>query len=203
MNESESFILENQVPQSEAATNEPPSPPVQDENYLVPGLSTQTPPPAINEILGTFRGEVLQGTDGDDIIYGFQGRDTLIGGAGNDTLIGGLDGDVLIGGAGSDHFVYDSFGERTDVIVDFNVYEDQLVLTNVFAELNYNGTDPVADGYLQFVPDELDTTKTRVQIDPDGSYGSTPFRTMAVLENVSPEELTIFDTELMVRNVII
>jgi hypothetical protein len=63
-----------------------------------------------------------------------------------------------------------------DTIADFNVNEDMLVLTNLFAALNYNGIDPIADGYLQFVQDG---SRTRVQVDPDSIQGAFPFTTIA------------------------
>jgi len=145
-------------------------------------------PQVLNEIKGTSGSEQLIGTNSDDEIRGSEGRDTLIGGAGNDILIGGLDGDRLIGGEGSDRFVFDSFDERTDTIADFNVNEDMLVLTNLYAKLNYKGVNPVADGYLKFVQDG---SNTRVQVDPDGVGGAFPFTTVAVLEQVTPEPLKV------------
>jgi len=143
-------------------------------------------PQILNEISGTSDNEPLIGTESNDIIRGFQGRDTLNGSGGNDVLVGGLDGDRLTGGQGRDQFVYDSFDERTDTIADFNVNEDMLVLTNLFAALNYNGIDPIADGYLQFVQDG---SRTRVQVDPDSIQGAFPFTTIAILENVAATSL--------------
>jgi Ca2+-binding RTX toxin-like protein len=120
-------------------------------------------------------------------VIGTDGRDTLIGTSGDDILIGGLGGDTLTGGEGADQFVYESFSDRTDTITDFNPDEDMVVLTDVFAEIGYQGIDPIADGYLQFVQDG---SKARVQIDPDG-VGFHAFRTMASLENVAIESLAV------------
>ncbi len=145
-------------------------------------------PEVLHEIKGTSASEQLIGTNSDDEIRGFEGRDTLSGGAGNDILIGGVHGDHLIGGEGSDRFVFDSFDERTDTIADFNVNEDMLVLTNLFANLKYNGINPIADGYLQFVQDGL---STKVQVDPDGVDGAFPFTTVAILEQVTSEPLKV------------
>jgi hypothetical protein len=121
-------------------------------------------------------------------VIGTDGRDTLIGTSGDDILIGGLGGDTLTGGEGADQFVYESFSDRTDTITDFNPDEDMVVLTDVFAEIGYQGIDPIADGYLQFVQDG---SKARVQIDPDGVDGFHAFRTMASLENVAIESLSV------------
>lgn len=142
----------------------------------------------MGKILGTSSSDQLTGTDKNDIIRGFGGRDTLIGGAGDDILVGGLDGDRLTGGDGNDQFVYNSFDERTDVITDFQVNADQLVLTNVFTALSYSGVDPIADGYMQFVQQG---SNTRVQIDPDGVNGSFPFQTIAILESVNTGDLIV------------
>jgi len=121
-------------------------------------------------------------------VIGTDGRDTLIGTTGNDILIGGLGGDTLTGGAGADQFVYESFSDRTDKITDFNPNQDMVVLTDVFIEIGYDGIDPIADGYLQFVQDG---SNARVQIDPDGVDGFQVFRTMAILENVTIEFLSV------------
>lgn len=120
-------------------------------------------------------------------LIGSNGRDTLIGTKGNDILIGGLGGDTLTGGAGADKFVYESFSDRTDKITDFKPNQDMVVLTDVFAEIGYQGIDPIADGYLQFVQTGSDA---RVQIDPDGA-GFHAFRTMAILQNVTIESLVV------------
>lgn len=141
-----------------------------------------------NEILGTNNSDDLTGTDGNDLIRGLNGRDTIIGGAGDDTLVGGLGGDLLTGGGGSDSFVFDSISERTDSITDFSVIDDLLDLTNLFAEIEYGGSDPIAEGYLQFMQDD---SSTKVRVDEDGLDGSAPFRTIAVLDSVTATDLVI------------
>jgi Ca2+-binding RTX toxin-like protein len=140
-------------------------------------------------VTGTSRNDELIGTKAkSQILVGFGGRDTLIGGQGNDTLIGGSDGDLLTGGEGSDRFVYNSFNERTDVITDFNVNEDSLLLTKLFANLNYKGVNPIADGYMEF---SQQGSSTMVQVDPDGFNSSWPFMTLVVLENVTAGNLEV------------
>ncbi|NEP00239.1 MAG: type I secretion C-terminal target domain-containing protein [Symploca sp. SIO2E9] len=139
------------------------------------------------KINGTKNADYLTGTNADDIITGGEGRDIITGGEGNDTLLGGLDGDIITGGMGSDDFVFESFNERTDRITDFSASEDRLVLTQVFAELDYLGNNPVADGYLQFVQTG---SSTRVQIDQDG-LEPAPFRTIAILLNFNASDLVV------------
>lgn len=145
-------------------------------------------------ILGLEGWDILNGGAGNDSLEGAEGRDSLIGGAGDDTLVGGLDSDYLIGdnpdlmGGGRDQFVYNSFSERTDRILDFKANEDSLVLTNVMAEFGYQGNNPVADGYLRFVQQGANT---RVQVDPDGVSGPYPFMTLTILENATATDLIV------------
>lgn len=139
-------------------------------------------PESLTEIIGTSAGDLLIGTDGDDLLKGLKGRDTLIGGLGDDILVGGMDGDILTGGEGADQFVFNSFYERTDLITDFNVSEDKLILTDVVAGLdNYQGTDPIADGYMRFF--EMGSS-VWVQFDVDGSEGPAVFTTLVELDNL-------------------
>ncbi|MFW8594923.1 calcium-binding protein [Cribrihabitans neustonicus] len=63
----------------------------------------------------------------DNRLDGGAGNDRLTGGGGDDTLIGGRGRDTLIGGAGNDEFVFSS-GFGRDVIRDFTVGEDAIIL---------------------------------------------------------------------------
>lgn len=103
--------------------------------------------PVDQDIIGTSKADDLEGGAGDDEMRGGKGMDELFGGDGNDVLSGnkghdyieGGDGDDLItggkghdellGGEGADTFVFKGrFG--SDVIKDFDVAEDELVLAN-------------------------------------------------------------------------
>ena len=95
---------------------------------------------ADNDYLNGGRGhDFLDGGDGRDSLIGSRGIDILEGGAGNDYLNGGrgkdsLEGeegnDFLVGGRYIDSFIFNPFreGEGDDVIADFNVKSDKLVL---------------------------------------------------------------------------
>ncbi len=139
-----------------------------------------------NEVVGTSSSDRLIGTNANDFLVGLEGNDILIGGAGDDILVGGLGSDILTGGAGRDSFVFNNFNEQTDRIRDFNVVEDQLVLANLLSQLNYNGIDPITDGYLQFVQQGLDIS-LQVKLDDV----NTLFQTIAVIENVNAEDLVV------------
>ena len=73
-----------------------------------------------NRLIGNKRHNRLQGLEGDD---------TLIGGKGNDILIGGNGEDSLIGGIGKDRFQFNSADEGIDLIDDFDVVNDTLVVS--------------------------------------------------------------------------
>lgn len=71
--------------------------------------------------------DVLFGGAGQDLLYGENGNDVLDGGAGNDLLAGGNGNDTMTGGAGADQFLFGK-GGGNDIITDYQVGIDQLVL---------------------------------------------------------------------------
>ena len=80
--------------------------------------------------------DMLYGGPGNDLIYGHGGSDRLFGGTeddrlvageGDDLLRGGLGHDILTGDEGKDSFVI-AAGEGTDIITDFEIEFDTLVL---------------------------------------------------------------------------
>ncbi|BBD63171.1 YD repeat-containing protein (plasmid) [Nostoc sp. HK-01] len=124
--------------------------------------------------------DTLKGNDGDDTLDGGNGNDTLTGGNGNDTLIGGLGSDRLTGGAGNDRFVFNSLTEGTDTITDFSSADDVLVVTVLLANLNYTGTNPIANGYIRGIQSG---SNTLIQVDADGVGSSATFSTLVTLNN--------------------
>jgi Ca2+-binding RTX toxin-like protein len=57
---------------------------------------------SIEDLVGSYHGDVLQGDDRNNIIGGLDGADLLEGLGGQDTLVGGAHGDWLFGGDGND-----------------------------------------------------------------------------------------------------
>lgn len=74
------------------------------------------------EIIGTAGRDVLTGTADDDILIGLEGRD------------------ILSGGDGNDQFVYTRLVDAGDMITDFEVGSDKIVLTQLLDRLGYNGS---------------------------------------------------------------
>ncbi|OKH23518.1 hypothetical protein NIES593_09845 [Hydrococcus rivularis NIES-593] len=108
------------------------------------------------EAFGEQSGLYLHGTRNNDTLQGSAGNDFLGGREGNDILIGGKGSDILVGGAGNDIFNFTSLQDAGDTIRDFSA-GDRLDLSSLFTSLNYLGSDPIADGYLQFQQVGADT----------------------------------------------
>ena len=81
-----------------------------------------------NTISGNGGIDLLFGGDGNDTIQGGSGDDFIYGGAGNDLLNGGAGGDYLKGNSGADYFVFDILDGQTNIIADFEVEVDKLIL---------------------------------------------------------------------------
>ncbi|KPQ32600.1 MAG: Tetratricopeptide repeat/TPR repeat/Hemolysin-type calcium-binding repeat (2 copies) [Phormidium sp. OSCR] len=82
-------------------------------------------------------GRVLFGNEGDDTIIGGAGDDTIFGGQENDSIVGGegndlLSGDrgfdTLTGGGGANQFIVAPGPDDRDVITDFTVGRDKMIL---------------------------------------------------------------------------
>jgi len=71
--------------------------------------------------------DTLHGGKDDDLLKGCSGDDLLLGEMGNDSLVGGNGNDTLTGGEGNNYFVLE-FNSGEDVITDFQVGQDNLVL---------------------------------------------------------------------------
>ena len=123
--------------------------------------------------------DIIEGGKGDDFLFGQGGEDTLnggseedtlLGGSGNDILIGGDHSDTLIGGLGNDiltggtlsddnhtdTFVWQRGDTGTDHIVDFNITDDKLDLSDL---LHGVSAEELAE-YLDFSFDNTTNTTT-------------------------------------------
>ena len=75
----------------------------------------------------------------------------------------------MTGSGGRDQFIYNSIVDAKDKITDFEVGTDNIVFTDLLDSLHYQGSDAIADGYIQFVSKGADTL---VKIDPDSFWCS-------------------------------
>ncbi|MEO0361299.1 MAG: hypothetical protein AAF322_09325, partial [Pseudomonadota bacterium] len=73
----------------------------------------------IENLTGSYHGDLLFGDDGDNELRGEFGDDVLDGGGGSDTLVGGVGDDTLVGGADADVFRFGPWDRGEDLIVDF------------------------------------------------------------------------------------
>ncbi|MBD2679855.1 MULTISPECIES: hypothetical protein [Nostoc] len=120
-----------------------------------------------NIINGTANSDILRGTAKDDIITGF-GK-----------------ADVIITGAGRDSIVYTSLNDRIDLISDFSIGNDKIVLTSLLDSIvpgGYNGTNAISDGYVR-VRSLLGSANLvfSLDIDADGLGNSKTFQTLATI----------------------
>lgn len=81
---------------------------------------------------GNSRKDVFKGGKGRDKLFGKDGNDFLSGGKGGDLLVGGKGDDVLKGGSGADRF---KVGRGHDLVLDFDIGQDQLLLRKKFSGL--------------------------------------------------------------------
>ncbi len=173
-------------------------------NPTNPTPSTNPTPPTdptpLSGIIGTDSSEILTGTVKDDIITGLKGDDNLIGkkgndyiqgGDGNDIIEGGQGKDILTGDSGADIFRYKNINDGIDTIKDFEIGSDRIDISNLFQ--GSMGDD--ADGFnfedsVKFVSTG---SGAKVQVNPfigdDDADGGGHFKTLAVLNNITPNQL--------------
>lgn len=80
-------------------------------------------------LIGDIGNDTLRGGADNDLLMGGANNDLLIGENGNDTLNGGAGTDLLRGGAGVDTFVF-ARGDGSDIVADFAVNADILLLSS-------------------------------------------------------------------------
>lgn len=95
-----------------------------------------------DELHGGDGRDYLNGSSGQDQLFGDDGNDILRGGKGSDEITGGFGNDVLYGGElgrndqTSDTFIFNA-GDGQDVIVDFELGLDLLLLDSTYTEEQY------------------------------------------------------------------
>jgi hypothetical protein len=114
----------------------------------------------------------------------------LTGTALDDTFYAGHNSVVMTGNGGDDTFIFQDVPWNAGSITDFNTATDKLDLSALLTAAGYTGTDPVADGYLQFTDDGHGGT----QVYLDSHSASDPYPSLiTTLDNVSPSSITPAD----------
>jgi CSLREA domain-containing protein len=123
-------------------------------------------------------------------IRGSSKRDRLTGTAFADIIIGTAKGDTITTGAGFDQIVYSELWQRGDVIRDFEVGLDKLVFAELLDNIDYSGSNPIADGVVRFA---RSGSNTIVRIDRDGFGNRFGAQDFVTLRNVSVAEANSAD----------
>jgi len=124
-------------------------------------------------------------TNDDLTLVGTSGADTLTAYNENNTLIGNGGADILTSGSGYDQYVYNSLSDRGDTITDFRVGQDKINLNALLTSIGYAGSNPITDGYVQFVATTSGgVSATNILIDIDGSLGSTAAVQYILCQNI-------------------
>ncbi|HEY3916289.1 MAG TPA: choice-of-anchor tandem repeat GloVer-containing protein [Stellaceae bacterium] len=150
-----------------------------DANYTAPSGVTTI-------ILTDSAPQTVTANNAGDTITSNDQSSTIIGGSGNDTLIAGHEANIFTGNGGDDSFVFNYLPWNAGQITDFNTATDVLNLKGIFQAIGYTGSNPVADGYLNFTADGNGNTEVIVNphdsADPWGAVVTT-------LEHVSPSAI--------------
>jgi len=139
---------------------------------------------AINATVGTYSVNCTI-TNDDLILVGSSEPDSLVASAENNTLIGNGGADTLTGGPGNDQYVYNALSDGGDTITDFRVGQDQISLNALLTSIGYAGSNPIGDGYVQFVATTSSgVAATNILIDTDGSLGSNAAVQYILCQNI-------------------
>jgi hypothetical protein len=142
-----------------------------------------------NDTLSGLRdNDYLIGGNSQDSLLGGQGEDVLLGGRGSDILVGGKGKDTLTGGVGQDEFVYTQFSDRGDLITDFKVGQDKIVLTQLLTSLGIDSSSV----------DFRDTAQgTSLILDPDG-LGPSGFKPFILVQGSGVTALSLSNSNSLV-----
>ena len=144
--------------------------------------------------LANFDYTVSDGKGGKDkgtVTVNIFGGDT--GGGDTDILLGDTDSSArsaravsLTAGEEGQRYVYDDLLDGGEIITDFNVGNDIIVLSEVLDGVGYEGSNAIADEYVRVVSRGAGAM---VKIDPDGPDGPEGFQPFVSVKGVAAEVL--------------
>jgi hypothetical protein len=113
-------------------------------------IGTEEVPVMVEVLEGGAESDIIVASDVDTMLIGGAGNDILVGGAGNDILYGGTGDNKLTGGTGEDLFVFgaDDMGEFTNIITDFELGQDSIMLEGILANSEEAMDDLLANSSL-------------------------------------------------------
>jgi 2',3'-cyclic-nucleotide 2'-phosphodiesterase (5'-nucleotidase family) len=91
-------------------------------------------------------------------------RGAVNGTADADVLMGGVGTNAITTGAGTDRVLFSSLRDGRDVVADFVVGEDKLVLNQLLKGIGYTGSNPLTDGTVKVMASGASSV---VLVDPD------------------------------------
>lgn len=136
---------------------------------IAAALEEAVNPPVGKALIGTSKQDTLTGTDADDTFIGLAKRD------------------IITSGGGRDKFVYVGYNDGRDIITDFEVGSDQIVLTELLKNIGFEGIDPISAGIVEF---RSHGAETIIRIDLDGTAGDDPGRVLLSVMGVSIDVLS-------------
>jgi hypothetical protein len=96
----------------------------------------------------------------------------------------------MTGEGGADHFIFQYEPWSAGSITDFTPGTDQIDVSALLSAAGYTGSNPVADGYLQFASDGQGDTQVFINThDPSNPWPSL----VTTLDGVSPSQITPAD----------
>jgi Ca2+-binding RTX toxin-like protein len=131
---------------------------------------------------------VLDGI-GNDVLHGGGENDVLIGDVGRDLLRGGLGKNTPHVGSGADRFDFNATSEGVDTDLTFALGADKIDLSTVFAA---TGSVVNAGNLAEFVQTSSAASDTDgfLSMDANGFVGGSSFVTIALVDNVTPAQLS-------------
>ncbi|HWE73561.1 MAG TPA: NF038122 family metalloprotease [Stellaceae bacterium] len=130
------------------------------------------------------------GTTGETLTANDTAGQQLVGTPYNDTFYAGHSSVVMTGNGGADTFIFPYVPWSAGSITDFNTADDALDLSALLSAAGYTGSNPVADGYLQFADDGRGDT----QVYLNSHSASDPYPSLiTTLDHVSPASITPAD----------
>jgi hypothetical protein len=148
-----------------------------------------TAPAGVTTITLTGSNQTVTANNAGDTIFSDNSVNHLNGGTGADTFHLGRGGDIVAGGAGNDIFAYAETPWNGGQITDFQ-NGDKIDLTGLLARSGYQGSDPIADGYLKLTDSN---GSAQIWSDTDGTGTASGWWLVATVSQVSSSSLHLHD----------